>query len=128
MAPMLVKLKGGEEMYNFHKNNDISINDICMGRVFPIVIMEAMAFGAIPLVSNIDAIPEHIIDRRNGFLLKNVINENDLVKETVDSILAIIKNKEVLNNISYQAYDYAISNFSAEKFKVDYREVILNKK
>jgi glycosyltransferase involved in cell wall biosynthesis len=121
------ELKGGEEMYNFHKNNDILLMTSAW-EGFPIVIMEAMAFGAIPLVSNIDAIPEHIIDRRNGFLLKNVINENDLVKETVDSILAIIKNKEVLNNISYQAYDYAISNFSAEKFKVDYREVILNKK
>lgn len=44
-------------MYNFHKDNDVLLMTSAW-EGFPLVIMEAMAFGAVPLVSKIDAIPE----------------------------------------------------------------------
>ncbi|KXK42726.1 MAG: group 1 glycosyl transferase [Bacteroidetes bacterium OLB11] len=119
------ELKGGEEMYALHKNNDVLLMTSAW-EGFPLVIMEAMAFGAIPLVSNIDAIPEHIQHGKNGFLLNHVDNENKLVDEAVVNLIKLIDAKSTLKNISQNAYDYAINNFSEEKFINSYRESILN--
>jgi glycosyltransferase involved in cell wall biosynthesis len=120
----LGELKGGEEMYNLHKNNDILLMTSAW-EGFPLVIMEAMAFGAIPLVTNIDAIPEHITHNKNGYLLNFVTEEAKLIDEAVEQIKKCIDQNESLKLISQNAYDYAISNFSAEKFRQGYREIML---
>lgn len=119
------ELKGGDEMYNFHQQNDILLMTSAW-EGFPLVIMEAMAFGSIPLVSKIDAIPEHIKQGLNGFLLENVNNENNLVNEAVENIQDLVINRSNLYKISQQAYQYALNNFSAEKFKNEYRSVLLS--
>lgn len=118
------ELKGGEEMYNFHKQNDILLMTSAW-EGFPLVIMEAMSFGAIPLVTNIDAIPEHITNAENGFLLNHVNNENLLVNEIIENLLYLIENHKILDIISLNAFQYSLSNFSAEKFQKEYRNVLL---
>jgi glycosyltransferase involved in cell wall biosynthesis len=84
-----------------------------------------MAFGAIPLVPNVDAIPEHIKNGINGFILKEVNNEDEMVNEAVFNIQKLIINNMKLMEISYEAYTYAINNFSVEKFREEYRKAIL---
>jgi glycosyltransferase involved in cell wall biosynthesis len=118
------ELKGGQEMYHFHQSNDILIMTSAW-EGFPLVIMEAMAFGAIPLVTNIDAIPEHITHGQNGYLLNHVNDETKLVEEAVQQIQTLTDQKDSLEAISRNAYEYAISNFSAEKFRQGYREIML---
>jgi glycosyltransferase involved in cell wall biosynthesis len=119
------ELKGGDEMYNLHKQNDILLMTSAW-EGFPLVIMEAMAFGAIPLVTNIDAIPEHIVHGENGYLLNQVMNESELVNEAIHQIQDMIANRKQLSIVSLNAYNYAISNFSAEKFRKGYRSVVLS--
>ena len=118
------EIKGGEDMYNFHKNNDILLMTSAW-EGFPLVIMEAMAFGAIPLVPAVDAIPEHIENGVNGFILKEVNNEDDLVNEAVFNIQELIKINKELIEISFEAYKYAINNFSVNKFRDEYRKALL---
>lgn len=118
------ELKGGQEMYHFHQSNDILLMTSAW-EGFPLVIMEAMAFGAIPLVTNIDAIPEHITHGQNGYLLNHVNDENRLIEEAVQQIQSMLEHKDSLEGISRNAYNYAISNFSAEKFRKGYRSVLL---
>lgn len=120
----LGELKGGEEMYNLHKNNDILLMTSAW-EGFPLVIMEAMAFGAIPLVTNIDAIPEHITHNKNGYLLNFVTEEAKLIDEAVEQIQKCIDQNESLKLISQNAYQYAIANFSEEQFRKGYREIML---
>lgn len=119
------ELQGGQAMYDFHKNNDILLMTSAW-EGFPLVIMEAMAFGAIPLVSNIDAIPEHITNMQNGFLIDEVNNEELLISEAIEKIKWMIANQNKLNKISKNAFDYALGNFSAEIFRDEYRNVLLN--
>jgi glycosyltransferase involved in cell wall biosynthesis len=118
------ELKGGEEMYQLHKTNDILLMTSAW-EGFPIVVMEAMAFGAIPLVTSVDAVPEHITDGVNGFLLKEVNDEAALVNETVDKIRWLVENRQALKTISATAYQYSTSNFSADTFIKEYRKVLL---
>jgi glycosyltransferase involved in cell wall biosynthesis len=118
------ELKGGEQMYQLHKTNDILLMTSAW-EGFPIVVMEAMAFGSIPLVTSVDAVPEHITDGVNGFLLKEVNNEAALVNETVDKIKWLVENRQALKTISATAYQYSTSNFSADTFIKEYRKVLL---
>ncbi len=118
------ELKGGEEMYRFHKQNDILLITSAF-EGFPIVIMEAMAFGAIPLVSSVDAIPEHIKDGENGYLLYNVADDKLLANEAVNAIQKLINKRASLPHISQAAYQYVIDTFSSDKFRAAYRKVLL---
>ena len=119
------KLKGGEEMYRFHKENDILLMTSAF-EGFPIVIMEAMAFGAIPFVTNVDAIPEHVKDGYNGFLINEVHDEAALVEEAIKKLQDIILKRSELATMSKNGYEYACSNFTKEKFISEYRKVILD--
>lgn len=119
------ELKGGEEIYRFHKENDILLMTSAF-EGFPIVIMEAMAFGAIPFVVNVDAIPEHVKDGYNGFLINEVIDETVLVEEAVSKLQSMISKHYGLAAISKNGYDYACANFTKEKFISEYRKVILD--
>lgn len=121
------EIQGGEAMYAFHKEHDILLMTSAF-EGFPLVIMEAMAFGAIPVVPAIDAIPEHIQSGKNGFLLSNPQIETELVKDAVDQLSYLVAHKEQLMGISQEAYQYARSAFSAERFRQAYREVLLNEK
>ena len=119
------KLKGGEEIYSFHKENDILLMTSAF-EGFPIVIMEAMAFGAIPFVVNVDAIPEHVKDGYNGFLINEVNDEALLVNEAITKLRDIISKRSELATMSKNGYEYACSNFTKEKFIREYRKVILD--
>jgi glycosyltransferase involved in cell wall biosynthesis len=117
------ELQGGKEMYDFHKANDILLMTSAW-EGFPLVIMEAMAFGAIPLVSNIDAIPEHIQHGENGFLLNNVNNERELAFEAVEQLKLLVSNAQNLKDYSQNAFIYSRSHFGAELFQRNYRAVM----
>lgn len=118
------ELQGGQEMYDFHKANDILLMTSAW-EGFPLVIMEAMAFGAIPLVSNIDAIPEHIKHGENGFLINEVDNEKIMSEDVIESLKGLIERNESLQDISFKGYSYANSKFGEEDFNNHYRNLIL---
>lgn len=119
------ELQGGQEMYDFHKANDILLMTSAW-EGFPLVIMEAMAFGAIPLVSRIDAIPEHIINGENGFLILETLQEDKMATEVVDRLVDIIRQREFLKKTSHSAYMYAMNRFGKITFNRQYRRVIID--
>lgn len=118
------ELQGGEAIYAFHRSHDILLMSSAF-EGFPLVIMEAMAFGAVPLVPAIDAIPEHIKNGENGYLLPNAVDEAVLVDDAVERLRYLSEHPETLPSISKNAYEYAKTAFSAERFRLAYREVIL---
>ncbi|MFN7423576.1 MAG: glycosyltransferase family 4 protein [Chitinophagales bacterium] len=119
------ELNGGEEMYEFHKNGDILLMTSAF-EGFPIVIMEAMSWGAIPLVPAVDAIPEHIQDKVNGFLIDETFDEEAMIKETIGKLRNISElSSEKLNEVSNNAFEY-IHRFSSEKFQNAYRKLFYN--
>ncbi|MBU3677110.1 MAG: glycosyltransferase family 4 protein [Chitinophagaceae bacterium] len=119
------ELQGGEAIYAFHRSHDILLMTSAF-EGFPLVIMEAMAFGAIPLVPAIDAIPEHIRTCENGYLLPNATDEAVLINDAVERLRYLTTHREELPGVSSKAYAYAQTAFSAERFRKAYREVILN--
>lgn len=92
---------------------------------FPMVLMEAMAHGVIPVCTNVGGISEHITHGINGFLV-DVNNKSD--KELVAQFAALIelfKSDAVdLNKIGLACSAYAKAYFSIEKFNQAYNKLL----
>jgi glycosyltransferase involved in cell wall biosynthesis len=90
---------------------------------FPMVIMEAMMCGTVPVTTNVGGISEHIIDGNTGILI-NSLNEDKIIDDFVNSLIFYNSNREALEKLSLNAYHYAIQNFNKENFFNSYRNLL----
>lgn len=95
---------------------------------FPMVIMEAMAHGVIPIVTAVGGIPNHVRNSSNGFLIKDEADEDQLVKEFVCRIEQLCHDRDKMNVMSLSAYSHARQHFSGERFCKAYRDLLLENK
>ncbi|NEW78274.1 MAG: glycosyltransferase family 4 protein [Gelidibacter sp.] len=91
---------------------------------FPMIFMESMIHGVIPISTNVGGISEHIKNNFNGILIKNADNEKQLEKQFVESIKKLIEDKNLADEISKNAFEYAQNNFSIEKFNKSYQQLL----
>jgi len=84
---------------------------------FPFVILEAMSRGKIVIATNVGGIPEIIIDKRNGFLIK-ANNTDDIIK-----ILNYIKKNDV-SVINKKALETVYEKFSFTKMINKHKKAI----
>jgi L-malate glycosyltransferase len=92
---------------------------------FPMVVMEAMANGVLPVCTDVGGIREHIQDSVNGFLVTSV-DEQGIVGQTAGIISHLSTNREKLNTLACNAYFYAREHFAYEPFYSSYRNLLLN--
>lgn len=95
---------------------------------FPMVIMESMIQGVIPISTDVGGIGEHIRNNENGILIKDTDDFNMLISNFTETIMMLIKNKEQLNKLSENAFSYANTNFGIQKFNDNYFNLLLNEK
>lgn len=117
------EIKGGAEMHLFHRKMDVLMMASAF-EGFPIVIMEAMVNGVVPIATAVDGVPEHVSNDYNGLLIQDAANEDGVVEQLVQHIVTLCNNRDHLKQMSAQAYAYAISNFSGEKFCSSYRAML----
>lgn len=89
---------------------------------FPMVIMEAMAHGVIPVVTSVGDIPNVISHGKNGFLLPEN-PEEDIISEAVKIIARLNENRDEVAMLAENVYQFASVEFSFEKFKSSYRKL-----
>jgi glycosyltransferase involved in cell wall biosynthesis len=117
------ELQGGAAMHAFHREMDVLVMTSAF-EGFPIVIMEAMINGVVPVATSVDGVPEHIRDGENGLLIKDAADENGVVNQLVQHIVYLSANREHLLQMSGNAFTYARDHFSGEQFCRSYREVL----
>lgn len=117
------EIKSGKEMAAFHQRMDVLMMASAF-EGFPIVIMEAMINGAVPVATAVDGVPEHVKDKENGLLIYNAKDEEGVVKQLVEHIAYLCKHKEHLKKMSENAYAYAIKTFNSERFCEAYRSAM----
>jgi len=93
---------------------------------FPMVIIEAMAQGVIPISTNVGGISEHLTSFENGVLIDNSVNENEIVLQFVEVILKLIRNKEEMTRISINTFNYSKEHFNIKEFNKKYRAYLLD--
>jgi L-malate glycosyltransferase len=92
---------------------------------FPMVIMEAMAQGAVPVATNVGGISLHLQSGVNGWLIENSPDENVIAEAMFAAIEKLFRDRELLSRLSAAAYDYARENFGGETFCLRYRSALL---
>jgi glycosyltransferase involved in cell wall biosynthesis len=92
---------------------------------FPLVIMEAMAQGVVPVSTDVGGISLHVRHGENGMLLENG-PEEQIVTELVRSIELLCRDRELLKKLSRNAFDYARATFDSETFCRAYKKLLVN--
>ena len=107
---------------NLYKESDLLL--ITSSREgFPLVIMEAMAYGVVPLTTDVGGIPYHIKNSENGFLIAGSDNEARVVASFIEVITQLCENRSQLKDLQERAYKYAARNFTGERFDAYYSEL-----
>jgi glycosyltransferase involved in cell wall biosynthesis len=116
--PINIKFHGAlsrNEVFEIYKVSHSILMPTTASEGFPKVLAEAMAFGCIPLVSNLSSISHYIYDGNNGFLLKPVSNNQLVIK--IREILSLSpsdfkhmldKQVELLNSFTFSYYNHRI--------------------
>lgn len=91
---------------------------------FPLVVMEAMAHGVVPVCTAVGGIPSHVRHEINGLLLEDG-PEDRVVEQLADAVARLAENRRELAALSRSAFEYALRHFSGAKFCAAYREVLL---
>ncbi|HVG31957.1 MAG TPA: glycosyltransferase [Pyrinomonadaceae bacterium] len=92
---------------------------------FPLVIMEAMAQGVVPISTDVGGISDHVKHEMNGLLISGQ-SEDDIVKAMVSMIARLNRNRSQLEGMSRRAYRYAREHFTQQRFCKAYRQLLLN--
>jgi glycosyltransferase involved in cell wall biosynthesis len=89
---------------------------------FPMVVMEAMAYGVVPVCTNVGGLSRHIIDGKNGFLLDNGM-EKDIISNGVNVLQKLSNDKNMLKIMAEASYRYAKIHFDEKRFSRQYKEL-----
>ncbi len=91
---------------------------------FPMVIMEAMAYGCVIIATPVGDIPFHVTQNENGFLFTSVKDESVIVEEGLRFLSQLNQERKKLLEISENNVHYAKENFNITKFKEAYENVL----
>ncbi len=88
----------------------------------PLVILEAMQNGCIPIVTNVGDLPL-VINKDNGVLIDN--NEATVVQETFEKLSLIAQlNFDQLNNLSLNSCNLIAQKYSMSRFASNYQKLL----
>lgn len=90
---------------------------------FPMVIMEAMAYGVVPVTTDVGGIRYHVRNGENGFLVANSVNEGEIVVNIAALIEQMHRDRGLLCRLSGTAYWYAVDHFKGDNFDRYYRSL-----
>ena len=90
---------------------------------FPMVIMEAMIHGVVPIATNVGGISAHVKTNETGVLIDEK-DEQTIVELIIQNLEYFLYNRIILDNLSLKVYDYAQANFRKDLFFKAYNNLL----
>lgn len=91
---------------------------------FPMIIKESMACGCVPVVTALEGNKNHLKTGENALLIFNLDDDNALIKEGIDILSTLVKNRSLLEKLSENAYNYAVARFTITNFRKAYQKFL----
>lgn len=117
------------EITNQHKISEIYQNAHLIlitssSEGFPMVLLESMRYGVVPISTNVGEIPDFISEeKQTGFLINNDQSDAELLQNFVDRISMCIENRDQLEKYAKNNVEMVKKDFSTKKFKNAYLEL-----
>ncbi|WP_165933502.1 glycosyltransferase family 4 protein [Arundinibacter roseus] len=92
----------------------------------PLVLMEGMAHGAVPVTTRVGGIGYHVLHLRNGCLIENHEDEEQIVQEMVVCLRQLSEQPEFLKTLGKAAQDSIFQEFSDEQFTQKWQNLLLH--
>jgi glycosyltransferase involved in cell wall biosynthesis len=94
---------------------------------FPMVIMEGMANGVVPMSTDVGDISSHVKNHQNGIIIASK-DEAEIVNSFIEEIKILCADRKKLSALSLESYNYAKNNFDYNRFRNQYRELLLGER
>lgn len=91
---------------------------------FPLVGMEAMARGVVPVSTNVGGMADHVIDGQTGLLLPPQ-DEAAVVQSGVAAIARLAADRALLATMAAACHARALKYFGAERFNRQWRDLLI---
>lgn len=110
-----------QEMQKIYRKNDFLL--LTSSREgFPMVIMEAMSQGLVVISTPVGDVPNRI-DASTGIVLSST-EESLVAKEALEAIETLVADQKRMQSMRRNAHQYAVENYSFERFRKEYRELL----
>ncbi len=119
---ILGEITDKKELMNIYHNADILLITSSF-EGFPMVIMEGMAHGVIPISTDVGGVKDHIINAITGYCVNNS-SEEQIVIDFIKRIEYLSLNRNELVEIRFNVFNYAKHHFSIEIFRERYLELV----
>ncbi len=94
---------------------------------FPMVLLEGMALGTIPIITDVGEVSTLINENRNtGFIIENSTDQ-EIISAFVEKLMFITNHRELLPTISQNVIETIKKFFNKELFKKNYRDLLMPK-
>ncbi|MBL7700263.1 MAG: glycosyltransferase family 4 protein [Chitinophagaceae bacterium] len=93
---------------------------------FPVVVKEGMSYGCVPVVTGLPGNKIHLTHLSNALLIDNMDNEDKVVLNAIQCIELLLADKELLKNLSKNAYEYVQKKFGKQDFLTTYRKLLID--
>ena len=120
------KITDVDELNKYYKKaHFIFITSIFEG--FPMVILEGLSYGVIPITTDVGEIYEDInMETKTGFIVPNYRDQNEIINGFLTKLEQISNKEYDLQLFVNNGYSLVKSKFSESKFHENYRKLILN--
>ncbi len=120
------KITDVNELSRYYKKaHFIFITSIFEG--FPMVILEGLIYGVIPITTDVGEIYGDInMEKKTGFVIPNYEDENEIIDGFLNKLEEITNQEYDLQLFVNNGYSLVKAKFSDSKFKENYRKLILN--
>jgi glycosyltransferase involved in cell wall biosynthesis len=108
----------------YEKAHAVLITSVREG--FPMVFMESMVFGCVPVSTAVGGIPELLKHKENGLLIPNSDDDDTLINRFTNEVLEIIREQNLYTKLSQNDIDFATKQFTMKRFKAEYRKLLSN--
>ncbi|AEE20041.1 glycosyl transferase group 1 [Dokdonia sp. 4H-3-7-5] len=120
----LDEISNKQDLQDFYKKLHFVI--ICSKTEgFPMVLMESMPYGVVPLCTNVGGISEHIHHGEIGVLVENSADEDVIIESFLDNINALVNDIPRVELLSKKAQEYAVEHFGITKFQESYKNLFV---